>query len=319
MVKTEKPRSSVNWTLWVGLAFVLLVILLAAVGPALAPSDPLKENFIGRTGERFIKPPFAPRQVEGFPLGSDEWGRDLLSRLLWAVRPTLTLVLVVAGLRLAIGILFGLISGWSNRLWARILDGLISFGISAPVLFVALCVIAAVGNEWGVWAFIAGLSLTGWAEAARVVREQTRSLRGQAFVEAARGMGATSEQLILSHVLPHVLPLMWIQLAFEVSGALLATASLGFPGVLHQRGVDPNRRLDRAARGRLPGAGPDARLGDHPERALGGAVRGRNGGFHRAGLQSAGRGSANTAQPGAPAPPLGFHARIGDGRGVDRG
>jgi ABC-type dipeptide/oligopeptide/nickel transport system permease subunit/outer membrane protein assembly factor BamB len=230
MGKPVKVSSSFNWALWVGLAFVLLVTLLATLGPAFAPVDPLKENFIGRTGNRFIKPPFAPNQVEGFPLGSDEWGRDLLSRLLWAVRPTLILVLVVAGLRLAIGILFGLISGWSNRSWARILDGLISFGLSAPVLFVALCVIAAIGNEWGVWAFIAGLSLTGWAEAARVVREQTRSLRGQAFVEAARGMGATPEQLILSHILPHVLPLMWIQLAFEVSGTLLATASLGFLG-----------------------------------------------------------------------------------------
>ena len=230
MDSTLRLRPSINWVLWTGLLFVLAVILLAWIGPNLAPADPLQESYIGKVGERFIKPPFPPNTVEGFPLGSDEWGRDLLSRLLWAIRPTLTLVLVVAAVRLVLGIAAGLVSGWSTNWFSRLLDSVISAGITVPVFFVALCVIALVGSKWGVWAFVLGLSLTGWAEPARIVREQTRSIKTQTFVEASRAMGASPEQLILGHILPHVLPMMWIQLAFEIAGTLLAAAALGFLG-----------------------------------------------------------------------------------------
>ncbi len=225
-----RPRPASNWALAAGLGMVLAVALMAVIGPAFAPADPMKETYIGQVGTRFIRPPFPPNSVEGYPLGSDEWGRDLLSRLLWAVRPTLTLVLVVAAVRLVLGIFAGLVSGWSSTWFSRLLDTLISACLAVPVLFVALCVIALMGSEWGVWAFIAGLSLTGWAEPARIVREQTRSLKSQTFVEASRAMGAAPEQLVLGHILPHVLPMMWIQLAFEVAGTLLATAALGFLG-----------------------------------------------------------------------------------------
>ena len=171
-----------------------------------------------------------PTQCEGYPLGSDEFGRDLVSRLLWAIKPTMTLVLVVAAVRLIIGISIGLITGWANTWFSRLLDILISACLTAPVFFVALCIVALMGSKWGVWAFIVGLSITGWAESARIVREQTRAIKSQTFVEASRAMGAAPEQLILSHILPHVLPMMWIQLAFEIAGALLATAALGFLG-----------------------------------------------------------------------------------------
>ena len=230
MDSTFRIRPSINWVLWTGLLMVLAVILMTWIGPNLAPADPLQESYIGRVGERFIRPPFPPNTVEGYPLGSDEWGRDLLSRLLWAVRPTLTLVLVVAAVRLVVGITAGLISGWSTSWFSRLLDSIISTSMTVPVFFIALCVIALVGSKWGIWAFVLGLSLTGWAEPARIVREQTRSLKAQTFVEASRAMGASSEQLILGHILPHVLPMMWIQLAFEIAGTLLATAALGFLG-----------------------------------------------------------------------------------------
>lgn len=230
MPENWKPSTSVNWLLWSGILLVLAIGVMSLVGPGLAPADPLQESYIGKVGERYIKPPFPPNAVEGYPLGSDEFGRDLLSRLLWAIRPTMTLVLVVAAVRLALGILVGLITGWKNTWFSRLLDTLISASLTAPVFFVALCVIAFLGSKWGIWAFILGLSITGWAESARIVREQTRSLKSQTFVEASRAMGAAPEQLILSHILPHVLPMMWIQLAFEISGTLLATAALGFLG-----------------------------------------------------------------------------------------
>lgn len=219
-----------NWALRLGLLLTAAALLLAGVGPALAPADPLKENFIVLLPEGFVKPPFGPLQVPGYPLGADEFGRDLFSRLLWAVRPTLTLVIVVAAVRLVLGLGVGLITGWSAGPAARVLNGLAAVALTLPVLLAALLVIAAAGQRWGVWAFITGLSLTGWAEVARLVREQTRLTRGQRFVEAARALGASEAQILSRHVLPHLLPLMWIWLALEASSALLATASLGFLG-----------------------------------------------------------------------------------------
>ncbi len=218
-----------NWALWLGAALTLVAVGLALFGPLLAPSDPLQENYIAKSGERFIRPPFHPG-VQGFPLGSDEFGRDVFSRLLWAVGPTMTLVMVVAALRLVGGLLIGMVAGWSNGRVGRTLDGLISAALAVPVLFIALCVIAALANRWGVWAFILGLTLTGWAETARLVQERTRSIKTQPFIEATHALGGGSGQILLSHVIPHILPMLWIQLAFEVSGSLMTAAALGFLG-----------------------------------------------------------------------------------------
>lgn len=225
------PRvNDTNWALWLGGFLVAGAVFLAVAGPSLAPADPLQENFVIFLKPGFLKPPLAPFQAPGFPLGADEFGRDLWSRLLWAVRPTLTLVLVVAAARLTLGLLVGLAAGWSRGRTGRVLDALIGGALSIPVLLAALFIIAATGQRWGLWAFILGLSITGWAEIARLVREQTRVVRGQSFVEAAQALGASEAQILSRHVLPHLLPLIWIWLALEASSALLTTAGLGFLG-----------------------------------------------------------------------------------------
>ena len=225
-----RPKVHHNWALWVGGLLAALVVIIGLFGPALAPKDPLENVYIGQSGERFIRPPFPPGAVEGYPLGSDEFGRDVLSKVLWAVRPTMNLVLVVAGLRLLLGMAIGLVSGWSTGRVGRALDTLISGALAAPVLFIALCIVAALAQRWGLWAFILGLSITGWAETARLVHDQARSIKAQPFVEASEALGAVEGQVVFSHVIPHLLPLVWIQLAFEISAALVAVAALGFLG-----------------------------------------------------------------------------------------
>lgn len=156
---TPSVYSRVNWSLWIGLLITGFIIFLALYGPLLAPADPLKENFIVIfPGGGFIKPPFAPMQAPGFFLGADEFGRDVFSRLLWAVRPTLTLVLVVASVRLIVGLFLGMLAGWATGRVERWLQRLTGAAVTAPVLFVALAIIALTGQNWGVWAFILGLS-----------------------------------------------------------------------------------------------------------------------------------------------------------------
>jgi peptide/nickel transport system permease protein len=184
-----KPRLALglNWPFTLGALIVLGVLFVAVFGPQLAPRDRLQGSLALKVGDEFMTAPFAPFAVPGFPLGSDERGRDLVSLLLWAVRPTLLLVALVTAARLLLGLLVGLASGWSTTWLGRGLDALISAALAAPVLIVSLAVIAALGVEpgQGVRTFVLGLALAGWAETARAVREQTRAQRGQPYVEAA--------------------------------------------------------------------------------------------------------------------------------------
>jgi ABC-type dipeptide/oligopeptide/nickel transport system permease subunit/outer membrane protein assembly factor BamB len=225
----QKRRISVNWPFMIGALIVLAIIFLAIIGPHLAQSDPLEITALIKVGDKYATPPY-PLLSPGFPLGSDGEGRDLLSRMLWAIRPTMILVLVVASVRLLLGTLIGLTAGWSTSWLGRALDGVIAVAISIPVIIVALGGIAAVGVDLGIWAFIIALSLTGWVETARVVREQTQVLRNQVYIEAAHSLGGTNTQILRWHILRQVLSLLWMLFAFEISSTLLLVAALGFLG-----------------------------------------------------------------------------------------
>jgi peptide/nickel transport system permease protein len=225
-----KETASTNWPLIFGLGLALLVLGIAVFGPGLAPRDPMEEKHVAQVGDVWLAAPYPPFKVPGFPLGSDQLGRDVLSQLLWAARPTLILVTIVAAVRMVLGIVIGLAAGWSSGGAGRALDSIISSALSAPTLIVALAVIAALGTGRGVWPFIVGLAATGWAETARLVREQTRSIKSQLYVEAAHALGGSSAHILRRHVLPQVMPLLWMLLSFEISGTLLTTAGLGFLG-----------------------------------------------------------------------------------------
>jgi ABC-type dipeptide/oligopeptide/nickel transport system permease subunit len=222
-------RKSVNWSLIIGLVLVLLTIFLALGGPSLAPRDPLESSPLVRVEDKYITPPY-PLFTPGYPLGSDDMGRDLFSRLLWAVRPTLFMVAIVATVRLVLGILIGMTAGWSSGFVARSLESVITVAISIPVIIVALCGIAAVGEEFGIWAFIVGLSITGWVGTARIVREQTRGVRSQEYIEAAQALGASNNQILFRHVFRQIKPLLLMLFVFEISVTLMLTAALGFLG-----------------------------------------------------------------------------------------
>jgi peptide/nickel transport system permease protein len=226
-----------NLPLIIGTLIVALVALLALLGPVLAPRDPLERTLVTEIGGRVRGVPFPPFQSWSFPLGSDRFGRDLFSRLLWAVRPTLLLVLIVAALRLTLGVLIGALAGWARGWPGRALNGLIDAALSIPVLVVALAALAVVGVERGLPAFIAALALTGWAETAQVVRTTTRRIAAQTYISAAQALGAGGAQILLRHIGRHLAPLLAILFAFEASGTLMLTAALGFLGYFIGGGV----------------------------------------------------------------------------------
>ena len=220
----------INWHLLFGSLLVLFVLFLVVGGPALAPRDPMEQHSVIQTEDGWKMPPFAAFTVPGFPLGSDDQGRDLLSRLLHAVRPTMVMVAFVAAIRLVLGTVVGLVAGWSAGRGGRVLDLAIAGALSVPILMVALGAIAAVGAETGPPAFIIGLTITGWGETARIVREQTRGIRGNLYIEAARALGQSDAQILWNHVLRQIMPMVWMLLALEISATLMATAGLGFLG-----------------------------------------------------------------------------------------
>ncbi len=229
-VAGRQVRASRNWPLGVGLLLLLFIAVLAVAGPSLAPQDPIATHVGVLVGDTWIYPPYPPLTVPDFPLGSDRFGRDLLSRLLWGVRPTLILVALVAVMRLGLGLLIGVWAGWSAGAASRVPNALISVGLTIPTIIAALAVITAVGVQRGLPAFIIGLAATGWADTARLVSEQTRLLKGQPYVEAARALGASGAETVFRHILRQIMPLWGMLLAFEAGGTLMVVAALGFLG-----------------------------------------------------------------------------------------
>jgi peptide/nickel transport system permease protein len=233
----NKPDSHTNWPLRIGAAIVVFFAFVALFGPQLAPHDPLEQTLVAEIDGVRKAAPFQPFDGTVFPLGTDQFGRDTLSRLLWAVRPTLLLALIVATLRLLLGYFIGIIAGWAGGWPGRVANTLLAAASSVPVLIVALAAITAVGIERGLPAFIVGMVLTGWADTAQQVRAQTSAVRVQLYIEAARAMGASGGQMVLRHVLRHTLPLGGVLFAFEVSASLMLAAALGFLGYYIGGGV----------------------------------------------------------------------------------
>lgn len=219
-----------NIPLILGILITGFTILLAIAGPSLAPKNPLEEKRVLQIeGGGFLTAPYPPFKVPDYPLGSDSHGRDVLSQILWALRPTLMLVGYVALLRLTIGTVIGLLAGWHNNRFGKAVNGFISAALSMPTLMVALAVVALT-IDWRPWGFVLGLVITGWADSARLVREQTRITREQLFVEASRALGQSNFEIVVNHILRQVLPFVWMLLTFEISSTLLVTAGLGFLG-----------------------------------------------------------------------------------------
>lgn len=219
-----------NRPLLIGGVLLVATLLLALFGPFVAPHDPLETNKVVQVDGQWVGVPYPPFTVPGFPLGSDPQGRDLLSRLLWGVRPTMILVAAAGLIRLLTGTIIGMAAGWTRGWMGRALEWIISAALIVPTIIVALAVITAVGIQKGLPAFLLGLCATGWADTARVVSEQTRSLKQQPYVEAARAMGSTGPENIIRHVLRHVTPTLAMLLSFEAGATLMTVAGLGFLG-----------------------------------------------------------------------------------------
>ena len=233
-----KRPSSRNYPLWIGIILTSLFVLIAALGPRIAPHDPtaVMTDVLMVGGKAFIPSvqPVPPLVTSEFLLGTDIAGRDLFSRFLWAVRPTLILCFIIAALRLGLGVFLGLAAGWFGGIVERLIDAFIHVSLAVPILLFALAVITLLGaddHDYNLSTFIIALVATGWAGTAVFVKNSTLLIKREPFIEGARSLGATPSRILGAHVLPQLWPTLPALISFELAATLLVVAELGFLGL----------------------------------------------------------------------------------------
>lgn len=209
-------------------AFItMLLIALLLAGALLVPllplADPLKPDY-----DRILQPP-----SRSSLLGTDTHGRDQLSRLLWASRPSLAIGLSATAMALAAGALIGGLAGWRGRFADSLLMRLADVFLAFPIILGAIAIVAIMGP--GRWNVILAISLFGWPVFARVFRSAVLSTKEDGFVQAARGLGASELRVFRVHVLPHAAVPLLTYGAMAVAGAMLMEAGLSFIGLGIQR------------------------------------------------------------------------------------
>jgi len=206
-----------------GSAIVVFFFLLSIFAPWISPYDPGAINL-----QIVLSPPSAAH-----PLGTDQLGRDVLSRMIWGSQISLKVGFVSTGIAILIGMVLGAVAGyygrWVDTLIMRAVDIMLCF----PTFFLILAVIAFL--EPSIWNIMIIIGLTGWMGITRLVRADFISLKERDFVQAARAIGAGDFRIIFSHLLPNAMASLLVAATFGIAGAILTESALSFLGI----GVQP--------------------------------------------------------------------------------
>jgi len=209
-----------NHMAMVGLFILILLLLIAAFAPLLAPHDP----FAVELGNRL-----APLWAPGHAFGTDSLGRDILSRMIYGARITLYIVTLVALIAPVVGLLVGTIAGytggWTDAVLMRITDIFLAF----PRLVLALAFVAALGA--GIENAVLAISITAWPPYARIARAETLTIRNSDFIAAVKLQGARPLRIITKHIWPLCVSSLIIRVTLDMAGIILAAAGLGFLGL----------------------------------------------------------------------------------------
>jgi peptide/nickel transport system permease protein len=202
-----------------GLGLVLLLVAVAILAPWLSPRSPLEQDLARR-----LLPPGT-----GNLLGTDELGRDILSRILYGARTTLVIValviVLVAPVGLAVGTVAGYAGGFLDGALMRVTDVFLAF----PRLILALAFVSAIGP--GLVNAIVAIACTAWPPYARIARAETLTIKNREFIAAARLQGASALRILWSHVVPLCTSSLVVRVTLDMAGIILTAAGLGFLGL----------------------------------------------------------------------------------------
>lgn len=203
--------------------YLVLLVLAATLAPLLAPADPLAQDLVAR-----LSPP-----DRAHLLGTDELGRDQLSRLLFGARVSLLAGLLAVAVGAVVGVPLGALAGFVGGRVDAVLGRLMDVVMSVPGIVLALTVVAVLGRDITTAMIAVGVILV--PQFHRVVRAATSDLRHETFIEASRTIGCSRIRIVGTHVLPNILPVLVVQLSIMLGVAVTAEASLSFLGL----GVQP--------------------------------------------------------------------------------
>ncbi len=207
-----------------GLAMVAIFVVCALFAPWIAPQSPSHIDLPSRL--------MGPSASHWF--GTDELGRDILSRIIYGARISMLVGGCVVATSLTLGLIFGSIAGYYGGITDRVLNVVVMNAfMSFPGILLAIAFVAFLGP--GIFNLIFALSLGGWVGYARLVRGQVLVVREREFVEAARALGASDLRIIVRHILPNIIQPVIVQAAIGMAGAILAEATMSFLGL----GVPP--------------------------------------------------------------------------------
>jgi ABC-type dipeptide/oligopeptide/nickel transport system permease subunit len=218
-VKPTVPAlSTLLFALSVG--FVALVVISAVAAPLIAPFDPVAQDL----DARFVGP-----GEQGHPLGTDDFGRDVASRLIYGSRSTLLVGFTAVGLAVALGLLIGLAAGLSQGPLDGALMLLMDAVLSFPTVLLAITVVSVFG--YGIVQVMMAVGVIFTPVFARLVRAETLAVKREEYVEASRALGSPARRTVLMHILPNVLPKIIVQASITFALAVVIEASLSFLGL----------------------------------------------------------------------------------------
>lgn len=201
-------------------AFIVLVLIIVAVfGPLLAPADPNEMDFAAR---------FAPPSLE-HPMGTDDFGRDILSRVMYGARVSLQVGLISVTLATIVGVLFGMVAGYGNRVLDEVIMRAMDVLFAFPAILLAIAILAALGR--GIANAMIAIGIVYIPIFARITRGEVLSIREEEFIEVARALGAGPLRIMRAHILPNILSPIIVEISLSLSFAILAEAALSFFGL----------------------------------------------------------------------------------------
>ncbi|MBB4919989.1 ABC transporter permease [Streptosporangium saharense] len=208
----------------ISVAVLVLLLLAALLAPLLAPHDPMRTYAEGLSARGAPVPPGGD-----FPLGTDPNGRDVLSRLLYGARVSLTIGVVANGLATLVGVTAGVVAGYFGGLVDTVISRITDMVMSFPILLFCVALISVTGPSQRNVVLV--IALVYWTYLARVIRGMVLSLREREFVTATRTLGVGDVRIMVRHILPHLIPAIIVYATLGVASSILIESSLSFIGV----------------------------------------------------------------------------------------
>jgi peptide/nickel transport system permease protein len=208
-----------------GGGFIMILIILAVFAPFIAPKDPLEQDLMSGT----LPPAWLNGADLGFLLGTDDLGRDVLSRVIFGARIALIVAFVAAGLAALIGTLLGLVAGWYGGWIDKVISRLVDIWMAFPPVLLSILLVAVFGS--GVHSVIAAIVIIDWTRFCRVVRSETQAQAQMDYVTAARTIGFSRARILFSEILPNVAPVLIALVSLEMGIAVIVEAILSFVGL----------------------------------------------------------------------------------------